>query len=69
MATFITHIFVVIEGVEDVIRQTAQKIDDEPAFEIVHPDDFWIGDDFTTRSHERGMEIKNYVNKEYHIDD
>lgn len=58
-----------IEGVEDVIRQTAQKIDDEPALEVVHPDDFWIGDDFATRSHERGMEIKNYVNKEYHIDD
>lgn len=58
-----------VESVEDIIRQTAEKIDDKPTLEVVHPDHLWVGNDFPSGSHESRMKIKNYVNKEYHIDD
>lgn len=33
-----TYIFVVVECIEDVVRQAREQIDDEPALEVIHPD-------------------------------
>ena len=34
-----------MEGGEDVVRKTGQKVDDEPSLEIVHTDDARFRDD------------------------
>jgi hypothetical protein len=64
-----TYILVVVEGVEDVVRQAAQQIDDEPALEVVHPDDFGVGDDFSPGSHKSGVKVQNDIDEEYDVDD
>ena len=38
----LTHIFVVIKSVEDVVGEAGEEIDDEPRLEIVESDDLWV---------------------------
>lgn len=57
------------KGVEDVVGQTGQKIDDEPAPEVVESDDPRVGNDLPRRTDERHVEVEHYVNKEDYIDD
>ncbi len=64
-----THVFVVVERVEDVVRQTGEQVDDEPALEVVHADDFGVGDDFAVGSDEGRVEIENDVDEEDDVDD
>lgn len=64
-----THIFVVIERVEYVVRQTGEQVYDEPALEIVHADDFRIGDHLAAGTDERRVKIEDDVDEEDDIDD
>lgn len=64
-----TYVFVVVERVEDVVRQTGEQVDDEPALEVVHSDDFGVGNDFTVRSNEGRVKIEYDVDKEDDVDD
>ena len=43
---------VVVEGGEDVVRKTREKVDDEPALEVVHADDTWLRHHLTGRADE-----------------
>ena len=56
-----------IESVKDVVRQTREEIDDEPTLEVIHADDFGVGDDLAARSDERRVEIENDVDEEDHV--
>lgn len=56
-----------IECIEDIVRQAGKEVDDEPRLEIVHPDDLWIADYLSARSHERRVEVQNNIDKEYNI--
>lgn len=51
------YIFVVIECIEDIVRQTAKQVNDEPRFQIIHSYYFRIADHFTARPHERRMKV------------
>ena len=58
-----------VERVKDVVRQTGEQVDDEPTLEVVHADDFWIGDDLAVGPDERRMKIEYDVDKEDDVDD
>jgi len=58
-----------VEGCEDVVRKTRQKVDDEPSFEIVHADDARLGDDLAGRADERHVEVEEDVDEEDDVDD
>ena len=64
-----TYVFVVVESVEHIVRQTGEEIDDEPTFEVIHADDFWIGDHFTARSDKGGVEVEDDVDEEDDVND
>lgn len=65
----ITYIFVVIECVKHVIRQTAEEVYDEPTFEVIRADDFRVGDHFASGSDEGRVEIENDIYEEDDVDD
>lgn len=62
------YLFVVIERVEHVVRQTGEQVDDEPRPKVVHTDDLWIGDHLSARPNERGVEVEHNVDEEYDVD-
>jgi len=64
-----THLFVVVECVEHVVRQAGQQVDDEPRPEVVHPDHLRVGHDLAAGPDERGVEVEHDVDEEYHVDD
>lgn len=51
------YIFIVIECIEDIVRQTTKQVNDEPRFQIIHSYHFRIADHFTARSNERRMKV------------
>ena len=59
-----THIFVVIEGVEHVVGQAGEEVDDKPRLEVVHADDLGVADHLSARTHERRVEVENDVDEE-----
>lgn len=52
-----TYVFVVIKSIENIIRQTAEQINDKPRFQIVHTDDFWVADHLAAGSHKGRMKV------------
>ena len=64
-----TDLIHVLEGVDDVIRQTGQQVDDEPGFHVVHADQLGVGDDFSGRADEGGVEVEDDVHEEDDVHD
>ena len=58
-----------IESVEHIVRQTGEKIDDEPTLEVIHADYFWIGDHFATGTDECSMKVEDNVDEEDDVHD
>ena len=58
-----------VERVEDVVRQTGEQVDDEPTLEVVHADDFRVGNDLAVGPDERRVKIEYDVDKEDDVDD
>ena len=59
-----TYLIHVLEGVDDVVGQAGQQVDDEPRLQVVHADELGIGDDFSTGPHEGGVEVEDDVHQE-----
>lgn len=57
-----SYIFVMVESIENVIRQTAEQINDKPGFEIISANHFWITNHFSTRSNKCCVKIQ-YLTK------
>jgi hypothetical protein len=62
-----TYVFVVVESVKDVVRQTREEIDDEPTLEVIHADDFRVGDDLATGSNECRVEVEDDVDEKDYV--
>ncbi|GFX36326.1 hypothetical protein TNCV_4932391 [Trichonephila clavipes] len=68
-ALFYTYVIVVVEGIEHVIRQTREEIDDEPTAHIIHANDLGVRNHFPSGPHESRMEVEDNVNEEDDVDD
>ena len=66
---FRTHIFVVIKGVEHVVGQAGEEVDDEPRLEVVHADDLGVADHLATGTHECRVEVEHNVDEEDDVHD
>ena len=64
-----TYVFVVVERVEDVVRQAGEEVDDEPALEVIHADDFGVGDHLAAGADERRVKVEDNVDEEDDVDD
>ena len=53
-----------IEGVEHVVRQAGEQVDDEPRLEVVHAYDLGIADHLAAGAHERRVEVEHDVDEE-----
>ena len=58
-----------LEGVEHIIRQTREQVDDEPTLEIVHADDVRVGHDLAAGTDECRVEVEDDIDEEDDIDD
>ena len=58
-----------VEGVEDIVRETWEKVDDEPRLEIVDPDDGGVADHLPAGPHVGGVEVEDDIDEENHIHD
>jgi len=58
-----------LEGVDEVVRQAGQQVDDEPRLEVVETDHARVGDDLAGRTDERRVEVDEYVDEEDDVDD
>lgn len=47
----------ILKGIDDVIGQARQQVDDEPSLQIVHPNEFGVGDHLSAGPHEGGVEV------------
>lgn len=65
----VTYVINILECIEHIIGETRQHVDHEPTLQIVHSDNFRIGDDLPTRSHKRCVEIEDNVDKEDDVND
>lgn len=63
------YVFGVLERIEDVVGQTRQEIDDEPALEIVEANEPRIADHFTGLTHVGRVKVEHDVEKENNVDD
>lgn len=57
------------ESVHNVVRKAGQQVDDKPALQIIHADDFGIRDHFAAGSHERCVEVEHNIDEEDDVDD
>ena len=64
-----SYILVVVEGVEDVVGQAGEEVDDEPRLEIIDSYHFWVGDDLTGGSDVRRVKVQHDVDEEDDVDD
>ena len=64
-----TNLVDVLEGVEDVVREAGEQVDDEPALQVVHADDVRVGHDLAVRADERRVEVEDDVDEEDDVDD
>ena len=62
-----TYVLVVVEGIEDIVGETREKVDDEPRLEIVDPDDGWVADHLPAGPHVGGVEVEDDIDEENHI--
>ena len=62
-----TYIFIVVKGVEHVVGQTGEQVDDEPRLEVVHADDLRITDHLAAGADERRVEVQHDIYKENHV--
>lgn len=66
---FNTDLIHVFESVDNVVRQAGEQVYHKPGLEIVHPDQFRIGDDLTSGPDKRGVEVKHDVHQEDDVHD
>ena len=59
-----THLIDILKGVDDVVRQAGQQVDDEPRLDVVHADELGVGDDLAAGPHEGGVEVEDDVHQE-----
>ena len=57
-----------IKGIEDIIWEAWQKVNDEPRLQVIDTDDSWITYNLPSRSNVCGVEVEDNINEEYHID-
>ena len=57
-----------IKGIEDIIWEAWQKVNDEPRLKVIDTDDSWITYNLSSRSNICGVEVEDNINEEYHID-
>ena len=69
MSSLLSYVLIMVEGIEDVVGQTGEKVDDEPRLEIVDSDDGGVRHDLPPRSHVGGVEVEDNINEENHIHD
>lgn len=62
-----TYIFVVIEGIEHIIRQAGEQVYEEPRLEIILPYNLWITDNFSAGTHEGRVKIQHYIDEKHHV--
>ena len=53
-----------VDHVYDVVGKTRQQVDDEPALNVVSPDDPGIRDDLSSGTDVRGVEVDGHVSDE-----
>ena len=58
-----------VEGVEDVVGQAGEQVDDKPRFEIVEPDDLGVGHDLAARADVGRVKVEDNVNEKNHVHD
>ena len=56
-----------VEGIEDIVGETREEVDDEPRLEIVDPDDGGVAHHLPTGPHVGGVEVEDDVDEENHI--
>lgn len=59
-----TYLIHILKGIDDVIGQARQQVDDEPSLQIVHPNEFGVRDHLSTGPHEGGVEVENDIHQE-----
>lgn len=64
-----TNLIHVLKSVDDVIRQTGQKVDHEPRLQVVHADKFGVRDHFPRWPDKGGVKIQNNVHQKDDIHD
>ena len=69
MSSLLSYVLIMVEGIEDVVGQTGEKVDDEPRLEIVDSDDGGVRHHLPPRSHVGGVEVEDDVNEEDHVHD
>ena len=58
-----------IEGVEHVVGQAGEQVDDKPRLEVVHADDLRIADHLSSGTHEGRVEVEHDVDEEDDVND
>jgi len=63
LATYLICISISLgeEKVNHVVRQARQKIDNKPAFQVVHSDNLRVRDDFSGWPHISGMKVNHNI--------
>ena len=64
-----TYVFIMVECIEHVIGKAREKVNDKPRLEVIHTNDFRLGDDFAPRTHKGCMEVENNVNEKDYVHD
>lgn len=59
----------ILEGIDDVVRQAGEQVDDEPGLQVVHADQRGVRDHLPARPHERGVEVEHDVHQEDDVHD
>lgn len=62
-----TDLVHILEGVDDIIRQTGQQVNHKPGFQVIHANEFRVRYHFPGRSHESGMKVQHNVHQKDHI--
>lgn len=61
---FRAYLIYVFKGIDDVIGQAGQQVNDEPGLQVVHSNQLWVRNDLSTRPNEGGVEVEHNVHKE-----
>lgn len=52
-----TDLIYILKGVDDIVRQAGQQVDNKPRFQVVHSNQLGVRDDLASGSNERGVEV------------
>lgn len=52
-----THLIYILEGVDDIIWQAWQQVNNKPSLKVIHSNQLGVWDDLTGRSNKCGVEV------------